>query len=389
MPKLLFLVTEDWYFQSHRISLGVSALAGGYDVVLVTRVGEQAAEIEGRGIRVRAVGWRRRGFRPLRELRALYAIWSIYREERPDVVHHVALKPIVYGGLVARMVGVPITVHAITGLGFVFVSRRYWARILRPVLGRVLGWLLAAPGSVVIVQNPDDRDAVESVGVDAKRICLIPGSGVDEQKFRSIPEPSATKRGGMPIVASVVSRMLWDKGIGEFVEAARLLRERKVMLRLRLIGPADDDNPASIPASTLRQWVAEGVVEWCGLREDIPQAWAESHIAVLPSYREGLPRSMLEAAAVGRPIVTTDVPGCREIVEPGVNGILVPARDPISLANAIETLARNGPLRRQFGAASRRMIEERFTERIIVAATLKLYAQAHAVGGVGQASFDA
>ena len=370
MPKLLFLVTEDWYFHSHRFGLARAAARSGYDVVLLTRVGADRAAIEAAGIRVRALGWRRGRFSVWRELKAFVDICRVYREEVPDLVHHVALKPVIYGSLalrftkLARQTG---SVNAIAGLGYSFISRGVRGWLLRYVMRMVLAWALRF-SDCVLVQNPDDRETVDSITPRDTKIRLIPGSGVDEQRFPYAPEPPEA-----PLVVTVVARMLWDKGIGEVVEASRVLREREPPLEFRLIGSADDANAASIPAATLKQWEREGLIIWMGHRDDIPSIWKESHIAVLPSYREGLPKSLLEAASSGRAMVTTDVPGCRDVVEHGVNGILVPVRDPSSLAAAIETLAADRGLRERLGNEARRIVMERFTERAIVAATLVIY----------------
>jgi glycosyltransferase involved in cell wall biosynthesis len=218
-----------------------------------------------------------------------------------------------------------------------------------------------------VVQNPDDALIMKEIGVSADRICVIRGSGVDLETFRPAPEP------GGEITITMVSRMLWDKGVGELVAAARELRTSDTKVRVQLVGPPDYDNPAAIPEQTLRDWEREGVVQWLGQQDDIVQVWARSHIAVLPSYREGLPKSLLEAAACGRPMVSTDVPGCREIVVDGETGLLVPARDATSLARALGRLAADAPLRKRMGAAARRRVAEHFSEARVASDTLALY----------------
>ncbi|MFT5394668.1 MAG: glycosyltransferase involved in cell wall biosynthesis [Gammaproteobacteria bacterium] len=368
MPKLLFLVTEDWYFVSHRLALGRAAVAAGYDVVVVTRAARSAKEIEAAGIRVRPVAWERGGFHPLREFRALVDIWKIYREERPDVVHHVALKPVLYGGIVAIAAPVGVTISAIAGFGYLFISSTWKARAARGILTRVLRHLLNRRNTSVIVQNPDDYRALRSWRVHSRQIVTIAGAGVDEARF-GVTQPPTTG----PIVVTVVARMLWDKGIGELVEAARELRNRGLPVEVRLVGSADDANPASIPAQTLRQWTQEGVVNWLGELDDIPGVWAASHIGVLPSYREGLPLSLLEAAACGRALVATDVPGCKEVIEHGVNGFLVPAKDANALADAIARLVTDAGLREGFGQASRARVKHRFTQAVVNTKILELY----------------
>lgn len=257
------------------------------------------------------------------------------------------------------------------GMGSVFSARKLSTRLLRPFVIAAFHLLLDRPGQWLVVQNEDDAALFRDGGlVSAERIRLIPGSGVDADTFSACPEPPEG-----PIVATVVARMLWDKGIGEMVEAARLLRQRHEPVTVRLVGSRDEENPNAVPLSTLEAWHREGVVEWQGRREDIPAVWAESHIAVLPSYREGMPRSLLEAAARGRPLVTTDVPGCRSLVEDGANGLIVPARNPEALANAIATLANDPALRYRLGREARRRIDETFGDRPILKAFLQLYTE--------------
>lgn len=366
--KLLYLVTEDWYFCSHRLPIARAAREAGAEIAVATRVGDQGERIEAEGFRLIPIFLRRRSRNPLREARAILEIVRIYRRERPDLVHHVALKPTLYGALAATLTGVPAVINALTGLGFVFISPGWSARILRPLVRGFLRLVLNRPASRLILQNPDDKGLLEGAGVIApERVVLIPGSGVDTARFAPAPEPPGTP------VAVLVSRMLWDKGVGETVAAARMLRDRGVPLRVVLVGDPDPENPASVPLEQLRRWQAEGAVEWRGHVDDVAAVLREAHIAVLPSYREGLPKSLLEAAAAGRPIVASDVPGCREIARHGENGLLVPVRDARALAAALERLAGDGELRRRLGRRGREMVEEGYSEAAVVARTLALY----------------
>lgn len=370
MPKLIYLVTEDWYFLSHRLPMARAARRAGFEVVVATRINraEDCAAIEAAGFRVAALDWRRGGRNPLAELRAVADIVALYRRERPDIVHHVAMKPVLEGGLAAWIAGVPAVVNALTGLGALFIASDGATRALGAVLRPALRFLLARGNARLLMQNADDLDLLVRRGlVDRSRAALVPGSGVDLARFAPSPEPAG------PLTAALVGRMLWDKGVGELVEAARLLRERGVALRIRLIGPRDDHNPASIPQATLEQWVRDGLVEWPGQVRDIAQLWRDTAIAVLPSYREGLPKALLEAAASGRPMVATDVPGCREIVRHEETGLLVPARDPVALADALARLALDQELRRRLGAAARRLVEQRFADTEIAASVVALY----------------
>ncbi len=367
-PKLLYLVTEDWYFCSHRLALGRAAVAAGYEVSVATRVRNHGDQIQSAGIRVIPLPWKRRTTDVLAELKTFAALLRIYRHERPDVVHHVALKPVLYGSLVARLTGTRRIVNAVAGFGYSFTSSQKRAAIARRILRTSFKRLSNRPGTRVLVQNPDDEGTLRDAGtVHSDRLVLIPGSGVDVDRFAPSEEPA-----GIPRV-TLVSRMLWSKGVGEFVEAAKTLRAKGVEFEAELVGDADPENPQSIPIDTLRRWHDEGAVKWRGHVDDVPAVWSRSHVAVLPSYREGLPKTLLEAAACARPIVATDVPGCREIAVNGKNGILVPTQDPSALAAAIERLVSDPPLRLAMGRASRSMAVEKFSEQVVINRILSLY----------------
>lgn len=365
--KILFLVSEDWYFCSHRLPIARAARDAGAEVVVVARVRDHAAAIEAEGFRLVPTELSRSGRNPLHDLRTLAGLIRLYRRERPDIVHQVALKPALYGSIAAWLARVPATVNAFAGMGFLFISEGVFARTVRPILRLSFRILLNRRQSRVIVQNPDDRALfVDRIGVSADRVTIIRGSGVDTARYMPSPEPP-----GIP-VAACVSRMLWDKGIGELVDAARLLKQRGVPIRIRLIGPGDD-NPAAVPQSTLDDWAREGIVDIAGPSDDIAAEYGNAHIAVLPSYREGLPKALLEAAACGLPIVATDVPGCREVCRHEDTGLAVPVRTVEPLAEALQTLAENPGLREKYGAAARRLAEVAFAEAIVVRQTLALY----------------
>ncbi len=366
--KLLFLVTEDWYFCSHRLPPARAAQAAGYDIVVATRVAQRGAEITAEGFKLVPIGLRRRSRNPFREIAAIAEIVQLYRRERPDIVHHVALKPVLYGSLAALLVRRPAVVNALAGMGFLFTSTTRLATLLRAAVSRVFRVLLNAGRNVLILQNPDDMAMLVSGGlVTASRVRLIRGSGVDIDRFRPSPEPD-----GVPVVM-LASRMLWDKGVGEFVAAAALLRARGVAARFVLVGDGDADNPASIPDDQLKAWHDSGVVECWGRCDNMPAALAQAHIVCLPSYREGLPKVLLEAAACARPLVATDAPGCREIVRHGDNGLLVPLRDAAGLAEAIARLVGDPALRLQMGETGRQMVESEFSEARVAQQTLAVY----------------
>lgn len=367
-PRILFLVTEDWYFCSHRLELARAARAAGFAVTVVTRVQAHADVIQREGFKLVPIALERRGSNPLKELKAIMQLARIYRSEQPDIVHHVALKPVLYGSVAARLAGVPHMVNALAGLGFVFSSERPLARLLRPLVKAAFRLLLNRRDSRVILQNRDDLALLTGSGVLAPgRVVVIRGSGVDLERYAPLPEAP-----GIPVVL-LASRMLWDKGVGEFVEAARRLREGGVAARFVLVGEPDEGNPAAVPEARLLEWKQAGIVEWWGRRDDMPEVLAQSHIVCLPSYREGLPKVLLEAAACGRPIVASDVPGCREIVRHEENGLLVAVRDPAALADALRRLIGDADMRRRMGRSGRAMVEADFSVQRVVRETLDVY----------------
>jgi glycosyltransferase involved in cell wall biosynthesis len=363
--KLLFVVTEDWYFVSHRLALAVAAHATGYDVSVATRVTAHGDVIREAGIRLIPFALSRRCGNPLRELAAL---WRLYRREQPDIVHHVAMKPVLYGALVAHLARVPKQVNAVAGLGWLFTSSHGVMRLVRPLIRWTLARLLNARNSVTIVQNPDDRAVLIGAGLASARLRLIRGAGIDTTQYQPAPAPPE------PVFVVLVARMLWDKGVGEFVEAARSLTAAGSGARFALVGEPDPNNPAAVPEATLRGWHGQHGVEWWGRRDDIPALLHAAHIACLPSYyREGLPKSLLEAAACGLPIVTTDAPGCREVVRDGDNGLLVPVRDVDALALALSKLIDDADLRQRMGLRSRQRAEAEFSLHTVIADTLAIY----------------
>ncbi len=372
-PKILYLVTEDWYFCSHRLALAVAARGQGYDVVVATRVTGHGAQIREAGLGLIPLNWQRRSLNPIAGIAALCRLVSLYHSERPDLVHHVALKPVILGSMAAAVSGRPLCVNALAGLGFVFASTSLRARVLRPVVRRLLGLLLGRGGARVIVQNPDDREFLETHHMVAPdRVHLIRGAGVDLQEFQPRPEPRPESGGAVTV--ALVSRMLWDKGIGILVEAARILKRRGANIAITLAGIPDAASPGAVPEARLRAWNHEGIVDWIGFCDDVPALMARTHIAVLPStYGEGVPKSLIEAAAAGRPIIAADGPGLREIVRHGETGLLIPPGDPEALADAIEKLAGDGELRRRMGAAGRKWAEAEFGADKVIGETLAIY----------------
>lgn len=368
--RLLYVVNNPAFFLSHRLPLALAAKQAGFDVHVATMDGPSVTQIVEHGLTHHVVPMSRSGKNPVREIETLFFLWRLFRRLRPTVVHAVTIKPVLYGGIAARLAGVPAYIAAVSGLGFIFMRQRGGPDFLRLAATVLYRLALGHPNSRVIFQNANDRDVLERAGVvRARQAVLIRGSGVDLSAFPAAPEPEG------PPIAIMVARLLIDKGVFEFVEAARMTAGDPSGLRWVLVGTPDPGNPASATEAQFRQWQDEGIVECLGERRDIADLYRGTHIAVLPSYREGLPKSLVEAAACARAVVTTDVPGCRDAIEPDVSGLLVPARDARALADAVLRLAKDGDLRRRMGAAGRELAEAEFDIRKVVQAHLAIYTE--------------
>lgn len=367
-PRLLYLITEDWYFWSHRLDLARAARDAGFDVTIATRVTDHGERIREEGFHLIPISLLRRSRHPLRELRSIAELVRLYRRVRPHLVHHVAMKPILYGSLAAWVTRVPAVLNAFAGLGYAFTDPARQQGILHCAMGTALKAAIGLSGSTVLFQNASDRDQMVQEGiVSPSRTRIIAGSGVDITEFSVKPPPS-----GIPVVV-LPSRMLWDKGIGEFVKAARDLKEKGVVARCVLVGRCDEDNPAAIGRAQLEQWVQEGAVEWWGHREDMPAVYGAASLIVLPSYREGLPKVLLEAAACGKAIVATGVPGCRDVVRDHLNGILVPPKDSAALAATIESLLSDDRMREVMGVRGRELVVTQWSGPRVIEQMLALY----------------
>jgi glycosyltransferase involved in cell wall biosynthesis len=338
--RIAYFVTVDWYFCLHYLALARAARAAGFEVTVITGVAEHGDTIRSAGLDLIPLEVSRKGMHPWQELKSLLGLIRVLRGLRPDLLHNIAQKPVLYGTLAARLTGVRAVVNGVAGMGWLFTSNAPRARLVRSLVGGAYRALLAAPNVRVLVQNPDDQAQVRQLtGVTPVR---LPGSGVDVSRFVPGGEPPE------PVMVVLASRMLWDKGVGDFVAAARLLRQRGSTARFVLVGTPDPGNPASVSEDQLIDWQQEGCIEWWGYRADMPEVLAQAHIACLPSYyREGLPKFLIEAAAAGLPLVTTDATGCREAVNPGVNGLLVPPHDPAALAEGLEQLLTDAERRRR------------------------------------------
>jgi len=367
-PKVLFVITEDWFFHSHFLNRAISLLASGGTVGIATRFSVHEEELKSLGFTLFPVSFSRRGLNPLTEVITSLRIRKIVREFKPDITHNVALKPVVtgtFGELLGRQ---RVIVNALVGMGYIFTSTDARASLVRPILSRILKSLLRSKSVHVVIENPDDLSSLVSDGfVEPSKISLIRGAGVDLKAFPFHPEIDD------PVVVTLVSRILRDKGVMEFINAATQLRARLPEVVFQIVGEPDLGNPSAIPQSEIDSWESLPNVKYLGHRSDIADILKDSHIVCLPSYREGLPKSLLEALSSGRPIITTDVPGCREVCVDGVNGLLIPARDSVALSSAIEKLVLDPKLRQEMGRAGRLRAESEFSNEIVCAQTLDLY----------------
>ena len=365
-PHLMMLVTEDFYFRSHRLELARAARDAGMKVSIVTLAQDNGKWINDEGFNYFPIpfvkGRSRR--QPLREMAAIVKLAHLYRRERPNIVHHVALMPIIYGSWAARLARIPAVLNAFAGLGSTCIADGWRWKIVRAALKASLR------NSCVVIQNTDDcEQLIRERIITRDQAVIIRGVGVDLSAFSPVAEVN-----GIPVIIQAC-RMLRDKGVHEFVQAARLLKKQGIPGRCVLVGRIVPDNPSRISENQVRAWEREGVIEWWGHRDDMATVLASAHVVVLPSYREGLPKILLEACASGRAVIATAVPGCREIVRDGENGFLVPAKDPDALAKAMMVLLENPVLRMRMGSRGREIIEREFSAGQISRETLAVYGE--------------
>ncbi|WP_425198214.1 glycosyltransferase family 4 protein [Polaromonas sp.] len=366
---LLFVVNVDWFFLSHRLPIALEAQRRGYQIHIATGLTDRLDELQSYGFVVHPLLRMDRSSAGLDNAwHTIIELWRIYKAVQPSVVHLVTIKPVLLGGMAARIAGVPAMVAAISGLGFVFVASGAKATVRRWLVEMLYRLAFGHRNLKVIFQNPSDRISLAQVThLKDCKIEIIRGSGVDLAQFSYTPIPQGT-----PVVL-LAARLLIDKGVREFADAARLLKLRGVVARFCLAGTVDPANPASLTDAELAQWAAAGVIELWGHCADMQSALSSAHLVVLPSYREGLPKVLMEAAACGRAVITTDVPGCRDAIDSGITGMLVPVRNAEALADALEELL-NDPARCQaMGNAGRALAERAFDVRQVVALHLQIY----------------
>lgn len=366
--KIILVANTGWFLYNFRLSLAQHFTQQGYEVVMVSPRDEYVEGIEARGYRYIEWELERQKVAPWQELKSIGALVGIYRTEKPDLAHHFTIKPNMYGSIAARLAGVPATINSITGRGFVFLGASMKAAYLRPIVKLLFYVSYFRSNVATTFENEADLTFfVDSGMVPRRNVYLISGSGVDTHTFYAQPE-SETET---PIIV-FPGRLLWAKGVGTLVEAAKILKAVHPV-RIVLVGKPDPGNPESIGENIIQKWVQEGLVEWWGWQSDMRSIYHKCHIVALPSMGEGLSKALLEAAACGRPIVATDVPGCKEVVIPGVTGYLVPPGDPALLAEKLERLIVDPELRREMGQSGRRLVEENFADEIVNGQFFEIY----------------
>ena len=365
MSKILLFANTDWYIYNFRLSLAEELRNQGHEVVLLSAPGDYYQLLQTSGFQWIPFPLSRQGINPFNELLTLWKLIRTYHKVHPDIVHHFTIKPVLYGSLAAHILRIPGIINSITGLGHLFIDTGFLTRVLR-ALAKVL-YRIILPQTRVIFENPEDeRTFIKQGLLGSEQSHLILGTGVDTERFR----PSE-KNNEIPLVL-FSSRILVTKGLPEYVEAASILKQKGLKARFVVAGTTDPGNPASISTEQIEEWKDKAVVELWGWQNDMPSILAQADIFCLPSYREGIPNALLEACAAGLPIVATDVPGCRDVVTDGVNGLLVPVRSPGALASGLETLIGDRELRRAMGIAARE-IAIQFNTKKVNAETLAVY----------------
>ena len=372
MPKLLYLVTEDWSFCQHFLPAARAARAAGFEVVVAARMRNHRAQIEVEGFRAVPLENERRSLGPIEVVASIVRMVRIVRSENPDIVHCIALRMVALGGIAAKLAGTRALILAPTGLGHLWIVDGFVERALRPMVRLLVGRVLRGPRTHYLFENADDP---KEFGLDPREVTRIGGAGVDPKQFPPAPEPAAP-----PIRVAIVARMLKPKGIAEAVAATLQARAAGVPVELHLFGTPDPSNRTSFTEEDLLGWSRQKGIHWHGQVEHAAAVWRDHHVAMLLSHREGLPRALTEAAASGRPIIATDVTGCREVVRDGVEGILVLLGDIDATAQALARLASDPSLRARMGEAARARFLERFTEKEVRKTAGELYRRCVEVG---------
>ncbi len=365
--RIALVANTDWYLLNYRVSLAKLLRELGSEVYLVSPKGQYSQSLREQGFYWIEWPLKRRSIFPLWEILSFIKLEKIYRQLKPHIVHHFTVKPVIYGSFAASFNNIKHIVNSITGLGYFFLRETIRVKLIRAIILKCYSYVLRKPNIFVIFENQDDRSLfIEKMLVDRENSCIIEGVGVNVERFTPSNEPE-----GIPIVL-YAGRFLWEKGLGELIEAARIVHNRH-NFKLVLVGSPDVGNPGAIPLKLLEDWVKDKFVEWWGWQDDMAEIYKKCHIVVLPSYREGIPTTLIEAIAAEKPVIATDVPGCREVVIPGVNGILVPPRNSMALGDALELLISDQELRIRMGRAGRKIAVEKFSKKVIDNKTIMLY----------------
>ena len=368
--KLLILINDLSFFYSHRLPIAIASKKEGFDVVIGYGElgGADPKILKSEGINLKHVPMLRGRFNIFNDLKTFFNIWSFFKKEKPDIVHLVTIKPYLYGGIISRLAGIKSTVSAVTGLGSLFLQDNLSNKIIRLILFPIFKTAFNHTNQKIILQNNDDANFLIKWGVlSTNKIKIIKGSGVNLNNFTELEEKS-----GLPTVC-LASRLLKDKGIYDFISAAKIIKDRKINVKFLIAGNLDLMNPSGLNINDLKRIKEENYVEVVGYERNIANLYSRSHIICLPSYREGLPKSLVEAAAAGRAVVTTDVPGCRDAIIVNKTGLLVPLKNPKKLADAIQFLIENPQQRIAMGKAGRILAEKEFSIEKIVKNHLDIF----------------
>lgn len=366
--RVLFVITEDWTLISHRLHLVDAAIDAGYKVAIATKINKHRKFLEDRGMKIFEWKLHRGSLNPIKEIIAILSLMKILFEFKPDIIHAVAQKPVIYAGLAKKIYKKASFIAALGGLGFVYTSKRLRATLLKPLLRLLLKSVLDGKRTRLILQNKDNVNTIERINIiNKKYIRLVKGAGVEMKKYLPSKIPLKTT------IIILPGRMLWDKGVGEFVRVAKRIKGRNIKARFVLVGDIDLDNPESIKQIQIDKWIESGVIEHWGRCDDMEKVYKKSSIVCLPSYNEGLPKVLLEAGSSSRPIVAFDVPGCREVIKNKVNGFLVQFRNENALETALVKLINDKKLCEKMGKNGRKIVERYFASEIINTQTLKIW----------------
>ena len=369
MKKILFIVNVDWFFISHRLPIALAAIKQGYEVHVACGITDKKTMLESLGLAVHPLTLSRSGTGVFSEFKTLKQLFTIIKLVEPDITHSITIKPVLYGNIISRLLRVPTRVASISGLGYVFIASGIKAKFFRVFIALLYRSALS-DAKTVIFQNSSDRDVLKKLGaIKTEQELFIRGSGVDLSLYPVFPEPKDK------LVVMLVARLLIDKGVYEFVKAAEIIKAQVDNVRMVLVGSTDPGNPNSVTMQKIKSWVDADIIEYWGHSSEVATTMSKSNVIVLPSYREGLPKVLIEAAACGRAVVTTDVPGCRDAIEPNETGLLVDVKSASSLASGVLSLISNDNLRYKFAKNARKLAERDFNINDVVSMHLSIYSK--------------